>query len=118
VYLVDRDHLGGFHSADDSQIVQALSGAIGAAFGTPAYWNGTVYYVGANDVPKAFALRDGQLSPTPTSRAATQFRYPGGAPAVSANGTGQAILWVLESDAYTFGGPGVLHAYERLGSFH
>ena len=112
IYVVDRDDLGQVHSRDDSQIVQSLPSAIGPAFGTGAYWNGTVYYAGVSDFPKAFQMTNGQLSATPVSQAATKLGFPGASPSVSANGTSQGIVWIVQSDGYGSGGPGVLHAYD------
>ena len=112
IYLLDRDDLGGFNAEDDSQVVQVLRAAIGPAFGTPAYWNGTVYYAGVNDYPKAFSLTNGQLSPTPVSEALERFGFPGGSPSVSANGPTAGIVWIVQSDGYGMGNPGVLHAYD------
>lgn len=112
IYIVDRDDLGQFHAGDDSQIVQSLPSSISAAFGTAAYWNGTVYFAGENDFPKAFRLSAGHLSATPVSQGTTSFGFPGGSPSVSANGTSQGIVWVLQTDAYGTAGPAVLWAYD------
>ncbi|HVN85318.1 MAG TPA: pyrrolo-quinoline quinone [Candidatus Binatia bacterium] len=111
IYVVDRDNLGHLHSSDNGQIVESLLSAIGPAFGTGAYWNGTVYYAGVNDFPKAFALANGYLSTTPVSQAATKFGFPGASPSVSANGTSAGIVWLVQSDGYP-SGPGILHAYD------
>jgi hypothetical protein len=47
--------------------------------------------------------------PTPTSTNSTTFGPPGATPSVSANGTLDGIVWVLE--VYPLGNPAVLHAY-------
>jgi hypothetical protein len=44
ICLVDRDAMGHFNSADDTQIVQTVAGAIGGVFSTPAYFNHGLYY--------------------------------------------------------------------------
>ncbi|MBI1814487.1 MAG: pyrrolo-quinoline quinone [Deltaproteobacteria bacterium] len=112
VYLVDRDNLGHFNSSDDSQIVQSLSKILGPTFGMPAYWNGTVYYWAASDVLKAFRLTDGRLSTEPVSQASASSRFPGASPSVSANGSRDAIVWAVQTDAFGRNGPAVLRAYD------
>src|ERR1700751_1634333 len=51
------------------------------------------------------------MGATPTAKAEEAFRYPGATPPLSANGTNNAIVWAIESDAYGSSGPAVLHAY-------
>ena len=46
---------------------------------------------------KAFALNQALLPASPTSQSQATFPYPGSSPSVSANGTGNAILWTLTS---------------------
>ncbi|HWX22606.1 MAG TPA: PKD domain-containing protein [Candidatus Binatia bacterium] len=110
IYLLDRDNLGQFNSAADTQIVQVLRNAVGGMWNTPAYFNGALYYVGSGDVLSAFTIANGSLSTNPTSQASGTFGFPGSTPAVSANGTNDAIVWAIQSDAFA-GGPAVLHAY-------
>jgi uncharacterized protein (TIGR03437 family) len=93
IYLLDRDALGGLRSGSDSQIVQSIPSAIGALFGNPAYYNQTLYFCGASDPLKAFAVTGGQMNPTPRRSAAT-IPFPGCVPTISANGTSGGIVWV------------------------
>src|SRR6266481_615137 len=44
LYELDRDNLGHFHAADDSNAVQVVP-AGAQSFGAPAYWNGHVWIV-------------------------------------------------------------------------
>ncbi len=119
IYLLDRDNLGHYNTGGDTQIVQSLPGAIGdsnrdilsGGFGMPAYFDGRLYFVGVRDVLKAFRFSAGKLGDTPDSTNPTFFGFPGATPGVSANGTNDAILWVLQNDAYADVGPAVLHAY-------
>ncbi|MDP9267747.1 MAG: pyrrolo-quinoline quinone [Acidobacteriota bacterium] len=110
IYLLDRDNMGHFNAAGDTQIVQSLPGAMGAAFGTPAYFNGRVYLHGIRDLLKVFTLSGGSLSSTPTARGSPTFGFPGATPTISANGTANGIVWELQVDGYSSGGPAVLHA--------
>jgi hypothetical protein len=114
IYLVDRDAMGRFNSVGDTQIVQFVSSAIGASFATPAYFNKAIYYQGNGDRLKAFAITNGVLSTSPIHRSSSTIAFPGATPSISANGTNNAIVWVLDNGAVSSGsptGPAVLHAY-------
>ena len=111
IYLVDRDNMGHFNSANDNQIVQSLGGAVGGCWCSPAYWNNYIYYQGNGDVVKAFLITNGVIAATPVSKSSTSFGFPGATPTVSANGTNNGITWIIQADAYLSSGPAVLHAY-------
>ena len=55
---------------------------------------------------KAFTVAGAKLSSQPASATTTEFEFPGASPAVSANGTANAIVWAVENS-----NPAVLHAY-------
>ena len=110
IYLVDRDNMGHYNAANDSQIVQEWPFAIGGVWSSPAYFNNQIYYQGTQDVTKAFSISNAVLS-GPVSEATTSFGALGGTPSISANGTNDGIVWTIQSDAYASGGPDVLHAY-------
>lgn len=107
IYLIDRDQMGHFHSADDSQIVQSVSGAVGPVYGGAAYFNNTLFYAAVSDSLKAFAISDGHLMGSPSSESAAIFGELGAAPTVSADGAKGGIVWVVEAAA-----GGTLHAYD------
>ena len=117
IYLLDRDNLGKFNATNDSQAVQTLAGgAMVWSFGTPAYFNNWLYYIGANDYLKAYAFSGGQLLANPVSTSTFFFSWPGATPSISANGTSNGIIWVLQSDAANTGyGAGILHAFDATG---
>ncbi|HTX23428.1 MAG TPA: hypothetical protein VMD03_02120 [Steroidobacteraceae bacterium] len=107
LYVVNRDAMGKFSSTANN-IWQELDGVLsGGIWSTPAYFNGTIYYGPSGGPLTAFALTNAMLSTTPASMTATSFTYPGTAPAVSANGTANAIVWAHENTS-----PAVLHAYD------
>ena len=112
LYLLDRDKLGHYNAAGDSQIVQELTGVIPGTFSTPAYFNNQIYYLAVSDSLKALSFTNGLLNPTPSSQAIRSFGFPGATPAVSANGTNDAIIWTLQTDTAGFGGRATLHAYD------
>jgi hypothetical protein len=119
IYVVNRDQMGHFQSGSDSQIIQELPNVIGGTSGiqspndhcfmTPAYWEGNLYFIGNNDVLKAFKLNPstGHLSPAPTSRSTFKFLFPGAQPVVSSNGSSNGIVWVVDHSSSA-----ALHAYD------
>jgi uncharacterized protein (TIGR03437 family) len=111
IYVLDRDNLGKWRNGADSQIVASLAGAIGGLFGNPAYFNKTVYFGGAGDNLKAFSLANAKLGTSPSSQTGAQFSYPGGVPSISANGTSNGIVWLLEA-------LNILHAYDASNLGH
>ena len=110
IYIADRDNLGRFNSADNSNLYQELPSALpNGAWSSPAYFNDTVYYASQNDRLKAFPITQARLAATPSSQSTVVFPYPGSTPSVSANGTQNAIVWALECN---IGLLNVLHAYD------
>jgi len=108
LYVFNRMDMGKFNSQSDSAVYQELSGALGGAvFATPAWFNGTVYYGAVGDRVRAFNVNAALLSARPASTTDNFFEYPGATPAISANGTRDAILWAVEN-----ANPAVLHAYD------
>ena len=107
LYVVNRDNMGKFSPSGNADW-QELDGALpGGTFSTPAYFNGTVYYADVGGTLKAFTVTGAKLSSQPASETTTEFAYPGASPAVSANGTSNAIVWAVENSS-----PAVLHAYD------
>jgi len=111
IYLVDRDHMGHYNPANDSQIVQSFQIHTGRLFSTPAYFNHTLYFQGIGGVMRAIAINHGLMNPTPASSSRTSFSGFGTTPSVSANGTNDGIVWAIQTDGATSGGAAVLHAY-------
>jgi hypothetical protein len=107
IYVVDRDNMGKFNSSKDN-VYQQINGAIsGGVWSKPSYFNNVVYYGSVGDSIKAFPITGGKLATSPSSQSAHSFGYPGATPAISANGSNNGIVWVVEN-----GGTGVLHAYD------
>ena len=108
IYLVDRDSMGKWNSANNNNAYQPLSGALdNGVWSMPAYFNDTLYYGGVSDPLQAFPFSQARLSATPSSSTSESFSYPGTTPSISANGTSNAIVWAIEN-----GSGGVLHAYD------
>jgi PQQ-like domain/Immunoglobulin I-set domain len=106
LYVVNRDNMGKYTSVGNS-IWQELDGALGGGiWSTPAYFNNNIYYGPVGGSLRAFSVTNAMLSSSPTSQTAAQFTYPGTFPVISANGTANAIVWVIENTSLA-----VLHAY-------
>lgn len=119
IYLMSRDRLGGYNPRKGNpQVVQEISRQLKQQMGTPAYWNGHLYF-GAGispqrDAIKAFALRNGAISTAPTSQTAAIYHLTRSTVSVSASGNSNGIVWAVDNDAYYSAHPGaaVLHAYD------
>jgi hypothetical protein len=123
LYLLDRDHLGGFTLGGPDNVVQTL--CFGASLtGTPAYWDNnntpTVYVAASDDNLKAFPLAAGTFSSpscssgsaVPTSHSADTFPLFGASAVISSNGPAGGIIWALDTSGYATSAPAVLHAYD------
>ena len=110
IYVVDRNSMGKFNTEKDNAIYQELDGAlVGGVWATPAYFKNTVYFGAVGDSLKAFSIANAKLVPSPASKTAATFAYPGTTPSISANGTSNGIVWAVEARDHD---AGVLHAYD------
>ena len=110
LYVVNRDSLGKFNPSNNNQIWQELAGALpGGIWSTPAYFNGTVFYGPVGGALLAFRVTNAMLASAPASHSMATFGYPGTAPAISAHGTANGIVWAYENAG---SGAAVLHAYD------
>jgi hypothetical protein len=107
IYVVDRDALGKF-DPKANHVWQELVGTLaGGIWGSPAYYNGVVYYGGIYDNLKALPITNALVATTASSKSPTTFPYPGATPAISANGSKNGIVWAAEN-----GSTGAVHAYD------
>ncbi len=97
LFLLDRDNLGHYNSAGDSQIVQELNGVVGGMWSSPAYFNGHIYIIGASDYLKCFTISGAAMSSSPVAQSPSAFGYA--TPTISANGTNNAIVWATISSS-------------------
>jgi len=126
IYVADRGNLGHILcpnscSSTDTQIVQELpAGTLGGMWGSPAYWNGNLYFGGSGDNLKAFSVSANAASPisnNPTSQSSHGFAFPGPTPSVSSNGNANGVVWALDNSQYCtrqslLCGPAALFAYD------
>jgi hypothetical protein len=113
LYLADTSNLGKFNSSsspEDNNIYQMVPTALGNLnFGTPAYFNGVLYFGAQGDTLRAFPLTNAKLATAASSQSAATFAHPGTTPAVSANGAQNGIVWAVQSGQSA---AAVLHAYD------
>ena len=94
IYLVDRENLTHFNPPTDL-IVQEMPSNILKSWGSPAYFNHTIYYVGASDVLKAFSIANAVIGTTVWSNTLV-YGSTGASPSVSANGASNGIVWAVD----------------------
>lgn len=114
IFVVDRDHLGGFHQYRND-VVEELDGNLGGGqmYSNPAYFSGAVYYAPPGENLRRYAFRNGILSRQPVSQSRDTFNYPGATPAISSNGDVDAIVWAVAVSGRVKGGPPArLRAYD------
>jgi hypothetical protein len=123
VYLIDRDSMGHYCSActtTDTNVIQSFF--ITNNFGTPAFWNNSLYFGGADfgsggDFVKQFVFTGGTFATSAATKSATRFPFPGTMPSVSSGGSNNGIVWAIDASQYgppssRGTGPAVLHAYD------
>lgn len=131
VYLIDRNSMGEFNAANNSQILQSFTGPLYGMWGTPALWHNNLYVGGQYDAVRQFAYNPGlvQFNIPAASQSATAFGYPGTTPSVSSSNSIHGIAWTVDSSLYGYAspnagvncsivplpascsGPAILHAY-------
>jgi hypothetical protein len=116
IFVLNRDDMGGYNPSGDN-IFQEISGSLASgARSVAAYWQNNVYFVSVNDFLKQFRLYNGMLSTTPVAQGLDNVSYPGATPSISANGSSNAIVWVLNNSNYATGGPAILYAYDAANT--
>lgn len=114
LYMADRNNMGHYSTTGgpDFPFLQKVT-LNASSMSTPTFFNGTVYTATLYGIPQAFTLKNGFFDPVPSSLAPTAYGYPGASGSISANGTTNGILWMLDPiNTDGFGGPGVLRAYD------
>ena len=116
VYVVNTNNMGKLNTTAD-QVVQEFK-ADNGLWGSPAFWNNTLYLWGVTDQLKAFPFANGHFATSPSSQGAyaTGGGQTSGSISVSSNGTsaGSGIVWATapsgDPDHATVGGN--LFAYD------
>ncbi len=111
LYLVNRDDLGGFAPSGPDRVVKTLN-LPGGIYGTPAYWQSTVYVAAAGDALKAYPLTGGILADVPSSQSGPIIGGAGASPTISSNGGSSGVVWVVDTSGADSGAPAVLRAFD------
>lgn len=100
--------LGEYNGTTDKNYMTLTAALPNGATSSPAYFNGNgaFYYGGSSDVVREFTLSSSGA--TLATQSANTLGTAGGTPVISANGTNNPVLWVLDTTA---SGGAVLHAY-------
>jgi hypothetical protein len=111
IYLLDRDHLGKYQKVTNAYPVQTIRAA-SDILGAMGYWNNHVFFLGSQDVLRDFAIEQGHLNLKAAARG-PKFTDPGATPTISANGSTNGIVWVIQTKTWNGSDrPAVLHAYD------
>jgi hypothetical protein len=113
LYVLNRDLLGGF---GDSAAVQPLAFGHGL-FSTPALWNNRLFAAGSGGPLTSYQLNTSTAQFTLGTSSSHAYGFPGSTPSVSAAGTQNGVVWVLDTHSYCTRqsaacGPAVLYAYD------
>jgi hypothetical protein len=118
LYVLDRNDLGKHRPYGNSPAVQVIRFRDGI-YAAPAYWNGHVYVLASEDSLSAFPVSKGKLAEKPDAVGTQRFGNAGATPAISANGTRNGIVWLVESKTWNGADrPAILHAYDASNVAH
>jgi hypothetical protein len=102
LYVLNRDNMGQFISPcpDSPSRVQMMSVG-GPILSTPLFWNNAVYVAPGNGHLLSFPMTAGILARAPSTVQSPETLGPLGAtPVLSANGSNNAILWLIDTTGY------------------
>jgi uncharacterized repeat protein (TIGR03806 family) len=106
--------MGHFSTTTNSIVQEFSGGSSGSCYSTPAYFNYKLYYAYAKGGPMfAYAITNGHINTTFLSKSAASFNGFGTTPSISANGTSNGIVWLIDPSTTAGNGQGaaVLRAY-------
>lgn len=117
IYLLDRDQMGGYLQSSNEDIQDFQDGGfdVHASF---AFFNNTLYLAPDGGPLSAWTFNPttGLFNTTPATASNSTFGCDGcdgagGTPSISANGTANAIVWILDNSGFIYN-PAVLHAWD------
>jgi hypothetical protein len=84
----------------------------GGNYVVSAFWNGNIYTTGQNYPLSQFTIANGSMSTPAFAVSTNRFPPRGGTPAISASGTTNGVVWILDLSGWTSTGSAVLYAYD------
>ncbi len=119
LYLLDQTNLGKIGSSSNQDVQEVIpvpppntTQLDGGNYGVPAYWNGNIYTTGQNYPLSQFTISNGVIATPQFAKSSNTFPPRGATPAISASGTSNGIVWVLDLSGWTGTGSAVLYAYD------
>jgi hypothetical protein len=119
LYLLDQNNLGKFNSTTNQDVQEVIpvpppntTQLDGGIYGLPAYWNGMIYSTGQNFPLSQFSIATGVIATPQSANSANRFPPRGAIPAVSASGSTNGIVWILDLSAWASNGNAILNAYD------
>jgi hypothetical protein len=119
LYLLDQTNMGKFHSGSNSDVQEAIpvpppntTQLDGGNYGVPAYWNGNIYTTGQNFPLSQYQISNGVMATPQFAVSSNMFPSRGGTPVVSASGTTNGIVWVLDLTNWGTPASAILDAYD------
>lgn len=117
IYVVNRDDMSGSNSSclNSNPPLQIVDVGDGPILSTALFWNDSVYVAAANGNLKSFSLTGGTIfSSSPTMQSPEPLGPQGATPVISANGTNNAVLWLIDTSGAvaTPNSPAILRAYD------
>ena len=121
MYVLDRNHLGGFVPTIDTNIVQFFTATASTCCvgQTPVYWNGPtnqfLFLWSGGDVLKAFKFTGSSIQTTPLATGGVNQAFRAGGSSLSARGSNatSGIVWGMNNT-----GGGAVHAFEATNVAH
>lgn len=116
LYVMNPGNMGGFDNTCTRDLptrVQVVPLGAGPILSTPLFWNDFVYVAPGNANLMSFPMAGGFLAaPPPASQSPETLGPQGATPVISANGTDNAILWLIDSSGAATNAPAILRAYD------
>lgn len=119
LYLLDQNNMGKKNQTFNNDVQEVIpvpppntTLLDGGIFGLPAYWNGHIYSTGVTFPLSQFQISNGVISTPQSANSSNTFPLRGATPVVSASGTTNGIVWILDLGAWASNGPAILDAYD------
>src|SRR6185312_6980133 len=99
LYVMNRDQPGKFSNSCPDSAAQTVAVGDGGIFGTPAYWNHSLYVAAGNGALKQLPMVGGVLGAVASSQSPEALGPMGATPVISANGsdTASGLVWVIDA---------------------